>query len=270
MQIIFSNGEQIELVFNQSPIVPVYQKIYKHLQNVDVPFDDWDSPCYFYNHSLDQLVAKLVMYADKLGVPIDQKRCLDQDQGHLNALHEIYENSGDSGQQWSDFHRHLHMCEKDHAQETVMQKTLKIDYKHKSGLLEKPFDIKWLRYGQDKVKKGDVFICWQELGKTPYLYWSQDEPNDLVRMQQVIKPWITLKPNIYIALEDIDLKNDKKNLEEFEIWWNQYSQALCQHWNMLEWNTDDMFKCLVFGSVPDTTSINELLQNNAKPVRVIL
>jgi hypothetical protein len=109
-----------------------------------------------------------------------------------------------------------------------MQKTLKIDYNEKSGLLEKPFDRQWLKDAKSKITAGDVFICWQELGKTPYTYWSDNEPNDIVRMQQVIKPWVKLKPNIFVALEDIDLE-EKSKLTEFGFWWAQYSKELCQY-----------------------------------------
>jgi hypothetical protein len=270
MQIVFSNGETVDLLLNQTPVTLIYQKIYKHLQHVTIPFQDWDSPFYFYNHSLTQLVNKLIMYAEKVNMPIDQERCLAQDQDYLNALHVVYENNCNNGPEWSDFHRHLHMCEKNHVSETLMQKTLKIDYNDKSGLLEKPFDRQWLNNATSKITAGDVFVCWQELGKTPYTYWSDNEPNDIIRMQQVIKPWTKLRPNIFVALEDIDLQKDPKKSAEFETWWAQYSKELCQYWNTPLWTLDDMSKCLVLGKVSDIDTITMLLKNNAKPIRVIL
>jgi len=270
MQIVFSNGKTVDLLMNQTPVASVYQKIYKHLQNVTVPFRDWDSPFYFYNHSRQQLVNKLIMYAKKVDVPIDRERCLAQDQDHFNALHVVYENNCDNGPYWADFHRHLHMCEKSHANQTVMQKTLKIDYNEKTGLLEKPFDRQWLADAQSKISAGDAFVCWQELGKTPYAYWSDYEPNDIFRMQQVIKPWTKLRPNIFVALEDIDLEKDPKELAEFESWWSQYSQELCEYWNIPSWTSSDMFKCLVLGKVSDVDTIIMLLKNNIKPIQVLL
>jgi hypothetical protein len=270
MQIVFSNGETVSLILNQTPVAAIYQKIYKHLQHVTVPFQDWDSPFYFCNHSLPQLVNKLIMYAQKVDVPIDTQRCLAQDQDYFNTLHVIYENNSNNGPAWSDFHRHLHMCEKNHDTDTVMQKTMKIDYNNKSGLLEKPFDQQWLTYATSKISAGDAFVCWQELGKTPYMYWSDNEPNDIERMRQVIRPWAKLRPNIFIALEDIDLQKNPKELAEFESWRTQYSQQLCEYWNIPSWTLNDMNKCLVLGKVSDIHAVISLLKNNGKPIQVLL
>jgi len=269
MQIVFSNDKTVDLILNQTPVARLYQKIYKHLQHVAVPFQDWDSPFYFRNHSLPQLVDKLIMYAEKVNVPIDQERCLAQDQDYFNNLHVIYEGNSNNGLEWAAFHRHLHMCEKNHDSETVMQKTLKIDYNEKSGLLEKPFNQQWLKHASSKISAGDAFICWQELGKTPYTYWSDNEPNDIVRMRQVIRPWVKLKPNIFIALQDIDLQKSPKKLVEFESWWAQYSKELCEYWNIPSWTSNDMYKCLVLGKVSNIDAVVTLLKNNAKPIRVL-
>ena len=272
MQIVFSTGQKVDLFLESSPMASIYQKIYKNLQHVTIPFRDWDSPFYFYNHSFPQLVNKLAMYAEKVNVPIDQERCLAQDQDYFNALHIVYENNcyNDNIPAWSDFHRHLHMCEKNHINETNMQKTLKINYEEKGGLLEKPFDRQWLDDAKLKIKAGDAYIGVQELGKTPYTYWLDNEPNDIVRMRQVIKPWVKLKPNIIIALEDIDLQKDPKKLAEFESWWAQYSKELCHYWNIPSWTSIDMSKCLILGKVSNIDTIITLLKNNVKPIRVIL
>ena len=265
MQIVFSNGETVDLLMNQTSVASVFQKIYKHLQNVTITFRDWDSP--FYNHSLPQLVDKLVMYAEKVNVPIDQERCLAQDQNYLNSIHEIYEKNYNGDPAWLDFHEHIHLCEKEHAERL---KILRIDYREKSGLLEKPFDYRWLENATTKIKAGDVFITWGELGKTPYSYWNNNEPNNMTRMRELIKPWVTLKCNIFIALEDVDLQKDPKKLTEFEFWWAQFSEELCKYWNIPLWASSNMSKYLVLGEVLDIDTIIRLLKNNAKPIRVLL
>lgn len=269
MQIIFSNGTTIDLFLDDTPLAAFYQQSYKHLQNITVPFKDWDSP-FYYNQSLPQLVDKLTMYAQKINVKIDQERSLSQDQDYFNSLHIVYENNWSKGPDWADFHRHLHMCEKNYVNETVSHNTLKIDYYEKAGLLEKPIDAQWLKHAKSNITAGDVFICWHELGKTPYTYWSNGEPNDIARMQQVIKPWTKLRPQIFIALENIDLQKNPKTIAEFESWWQYYSADLCRHWNISSWTSSDIFQCLVFGKVQDPDKIIMLLKNNAKPVRVLL
>jgi hypothetical protein len=267
MQIVFSNGETVDLILNQTPVALIYQKIYKHLQHVPVPFRDWDSPFYFYNHSLQQIVNKLVMYAEKVNVPIDQQRCLAQDQNYLNSIHKIYEKNYNGDPAWLDFHEHIHLCEEEHPRRL---KNLQIDYREKSGLLERPFDYNWLEHATTKIKAGDVFVRWSELGKTPYSYWDNDEPDDMLRMQELIKPWIKLKPIIFVALEDKDLQKNPKEFAEFESWWAQYSEELCKYWNIPLWALNNMSKFLVLGKVVDIDTIITPLKNNAKPIRVIL
>jgi hypothetical protein len=266
MQIVFSNNEILELVLDTTPITTVYKQIYKHLRHVPIPFRDWDNP--FYSDNLDHcdLVKRLIIHAGKVHVQIDQERCLAQDQNYLNYIHEIYEKNYNGNPAWLNFHEHIHLCERQYGQ---ISKILRIDYREKSGMLEKPFDYKWLKNATTKIKAGDVFVNWAELGKTPYRYWKNREPNDMNRMQELIKPWISLKPKILIALEDIDtLKNIE--IEEFESWWMQHSKALCQYWNIPSWEINDIFSVTVFGQVPNLEAMILQLKNNQKPLKVLL
>jgi hypothetical protein len=266
MQIVFSNGKTVDLILNQTPMADVYQNIYKHLGNAPIPFRDWDNPFYFSNMTHQELVEKLILYASKVHVPIDRECCLTQDQNYLNDMHKIYEKNYNGDPSWLDFHEHIHLCETKHVQTL---KILRIDYREKSGMLEKPFDYKWLKNATTKIKAGDVFVNWAELGKTPYSYWKNNEPNDTIRMRELIKPWIKLRPNIMVALEDIDtLKNVE--VEKFESWWAQHSQPLCQYWNIPAWSTTDIFSATVFGQVPNFETITTQLKNNHKPVKVLL
>jgi len=165
-----------------------------------------------------------------------------------------------------DFHEHIHLCEK--INQTGV-KILYIDYREKSGLLEKTFDPKWMHNATTKIQAGDVFVNWSELGKTPYTYWKNNEPNDIARMGELIKPWLKLRPKILVALEDIDLLQNVQ-IDKFESWWAQYKPALCKHWKIADWTMHDIFAVSVFGQVPDFQEITTLLQNNVNPVKVQL
>ena len=266
MQIVFSNNETVDLLLNQTPLASVYQKIYKHLGHVPVPYRAWDSPFYGSNITHQALVEKLILYASKVHVQIDQERCLVQDQNYFNAIHKIYEKNYNGDPAWLDFHEHIHLCEKEYEQRL---KILHIDYREKSGVLEKPFDSNWLENATTKIKAGDVFVRWAELGKTPYSYWNNNEPNDMTRMRELIKPWLKLRPKILVALEDIDtLKNIK--VVEFESWWAHHSEALCQYWKVPSWTTNNIFSVSVFGQVPNFKSIIAHLKNNQTPIKISL
>jgi len=266
MQIVFSNNQKIDLILEPTPLASVYQSIYKHLSNVPIPFRDWDNPFYSSNLNLQQLIDKLIDYASKVHVEIDQERCLAQDQNYFNDIHKIYEENYKGDPAWLDFHEHIHLCE-NRLMQTL--KILHIDYREKSGLLEKPFDFDWLKNSTTKIQAGDVFVNWSELGKTPYQYWNNNEPNDTIRMRELVKPWLKLRPKIMVALEDIDTLKDVR-VQEFESWWSQYSEELCQYWNISSWTTNNIFSVSVFGRVPNFETITTQLKNNQKPVKVLL
>ena len=228
VKIIFSNNEIVDLILDSTPLASVYQDIYKHLRNVPVPFRDWDNP--FYRSKLTQweLVEKLIIYANKVGVQINQESCLARDQNYFNYLHTIYEKNYNGNPDWLDFHEHIHLCERTYPR-TV--NTLQISYREKSGMLEKPINPIWIKNSTTNIKTGDVYVSWAELGKTPYNYWYDKEPDNIDRMCELIKPWQKLRPIIFVALEDIcTLQNI--NVTEFAPWWEQYSQPLCQYWNI--------------------------------------
>jgi hypothetical protein len=265
MRILFSNGKTVDIVLDSSPLASTYQTIYKHLQHVTIPFREWDNPFNFKNRTHQELVEALIFYGNKVSIQIDHDLGMQQDQDYFNTLHKIYEKNYNGDTNWLDFHEHIHACEKNKSN----KKVLYIDYREKSGMIEKPFVSEWMQNATTKIKKGDVFVYWSELGKTPYGYWKNNEPIDVVRMCELIKPWLKLRPKILVALEDIDML-DNIEVDKFESWWPQYSEVLCQHWDRPAWTTHDIFAVSVFGQVPMVQDIIQNLKNNAKPIKVQL
>jgi len=265
MKILFSNGNTTNLGILNTPLGDVYRRIYKNLCQVDLQFRDWDNPYYLDRLTYDQLVDQLVFYAKQVLVEIDRTRCLAQDQIYFNEIHKIYELNYHGQSEWLDFHEHIHLCEY-YAQR--LPKVLDIDYREKAGILERPFKLEWLADSTTEIKTGDVFVSWAELGKTPYTYWSNNEPNDVDRLCKLAKPWLKLRPKILIALEDIDtLKNKKKS--EFEKWWAQYHPIWCRYWNLESWTIKDMYSVTVIGKVDDVELIKTQLKNNINPIKIL-
>jgi hypothetical protein len=266
MQIVFSNKQILELVLDSNPVADAYTQIYKHLQHVLVPFRDWDNPFYCDQLTLEQRVQQLMIHGDCMKISIDQDSCMKQDQSYFNYIHTLYENNYNGDPTWLDFHEFIHLCEK---KSWFTSKFCNIDYREKSGLLERKLDKNWLRFTKTKIQAGDVYVSWMELGKGPVSYWKDCEPDDEQSLHRLCKPWVTLKPTIKIALEDTDfLQNvDQKN---FNSWWSGKCQAWCRHWNLEEWSLNNMFGVLVFGTVPKYDELSKLLQKKIKPVQVKL
>jgi len=264
MQVFFSNNKSVDLVLANSPLAEIYQKIYRHLGHVPITFYDWDNPYYIDTMTHEQLVEKLIWFGNRLSLSIDRELCLLQDQTYFNDIHKIYEKNYDGNPAWLEFHEHIHLCES----EQLGWKVLHIDYREKAGMLERKFNPDWAKDATTKIKAGDVFVNWAELGKTPYGYWKDNEPNDIPRMCELIKPWLKLRPKIQVALEDIDTLQHIE-ITEFETWWKQYSPALCKHWNIDSWSTHDIFSVSVFGRVPNYQEIIDHLKQHQKPTRIM-
>jgi len=264
MKIIFSDNKIVDIILFSTDLSATYQKIYRHLSHLPVPFRPWDSPYYKSTMTRENLVNELMFYANIVSVKVDQQLC--QDQIYLNSLHKIYEERYDGNPAWLDFHEHIHLCEKTHAE---WAKVMTIDYREKSGMLEKPVDFDWITPISTKIKAGDVYVQWSELGKNPYVYWATQEPDDIARICALSKPWLKLRPKIIVALEDIDFLKGIK-VKEFENWWASYSNQWCQHWNIPNWTIDYIFGVSVFGKVPNFATIDSQLQNNVYPTRVLL
>lgn len=263
MKIVFLDNTAVDLILEPTPLATVYQKTYKHLSHVPVPFRAWDHP--FYCNTLTELVEQLILYASKVSVTVCRQTCLNQDQDYFNAIHKIYENNYNGDPAWLNFHEHIHMCE----HWPVQKLKLTIDYREKMGMLERPFNLTWLENATTKIKAGDVFVQWSELGKTPYDYWKNNEPGDITRMCELAKPWVKLVPKIIVALEDIDTLNNVDILA-FESWWKHHSEEWCKHWNLLSWSTVDMFSVVRLGQAPKFENIIEQLKNNNVPTKILL
>jgi len=247
MQLHFDNSI-VNVIFNNTPLSLQIQRAYRHLQNLPVIFKPWDNPYYVKHMDPYQLALKLVEFGKKVGVEVDFDRCLTNDQNYLNFIHKIYEQKYDGDPRWLDFHEHIHMCEKTEFKDAT--KPFVIDYREKAGLLEKKFDIEWIKHTTTQVKAGDVYVQWAELGKTPYKYWENGEPNDINRICELAKPWLKLRCKISIAIEDFDFTAGVRP-SEFNQWWNNYQHLWCHYWGISSWGLKEMFSVSVIGQVSE-------------------
>jgi hypothetical protein len=231
---------------------------------VTIPYQEWDSPLYTSTMTYAQLVDRLIHFANKVLIEIDRQSCLDNNQEYFNYIHRLYEQGYDGNPAWLYFHEHIHLCEFYHS--TTRQLRLSIDYREKSGLLEKKFDVSWMAASTTTVQAGDVYLEWAELGKYPYTYWKNREPNDINRICQLAKPWLKLRPKLQIATVDFDRLNGK-NIIGFNTWWSNYSEAWCRHWNIPKWDITDIMGCAVIGHA-DHIIISNLLEQKIYPIKI--
>ena len=266
MKVLFNDGSIIPInLSDSSVIVPNIIKMYKHLQHIPIPFREWDSTFYNESHSYFEIVDRLAEFGQLVGVKIDKQQCLDNSQSYFNLIHKIYEDNYNGTPAWLDFHEHLHICESFDTQ----HQELVINYREKSGMLEQPFNFAWAESAVVELKAGDVYTSWAELGKSPYIYWKNNEPDNLQRLCQLAKPWLVLRPKLQIQLEDVN-RLERKDIVNFNNWWKNYQEDWCLHWNIPDWTIKNMFSCSVIGNINNINNVTQLLKNNIYPEKVIL
>lgn len=267
MQILFSDNTQIPIKLNNSPVQDTLLSTYKHLQHVPLNFLGPDYPGRFIDATLEDIVDRVIEYAQKLSIEVDRDRCLSRSQEYFNDLHVIYEKNYNGDPAWLMYHEYIHLCE--YFILGVLENRMDINYREKSGLLVKPFNMDWMKAAKTQVRAGDVFIHWTELGKMPYLYWLHNEPNDIQRMCELAKPWRTFQSKLSVALSDRDYLEDKR-IDEFNAWWENYSEEWCKHWNIPKWTLEDQYSIIVVGRIEPIEPLVKLLKNQIYPIKVQL
>lgn len=265
MHILFANNTQVPVELTNSPVQDIVLGAYKNLQHVPIEFYDWDSPFYLDTIPFDAIVDRVVQYGKAVGFEVERERCTDQQ--YLNLIHQYYEFNYDGSDNWLAFHESLHLCEEYNYR--YPGKCAVINYREKSGPLEKKFEFNWISAGTTKIRAGDVFLAWAELGKTPYEYWRTGETNDIARICEFAKPWTKLRLKLNIATQDADTLANKR-VDEFDTWWAQYKTEWCQHWNIPDWTVTNMYSPIVIGRVEQLDQFLNLLEQRIYPKQVRL
>lgn len=274
MKLHFDDDAIIDINLFDSVLKSSLVQSYKHLQHVELFFREHDWNNFAQNNTIDFLVDKLVSYANELSISIDRHKCQSNDQSYFNHLHHIYETNYNGNSKWLDFHEAIHYCEYHFLpskKSVKINNLIKINYRERAGPLEKKFNQDWLEEAVTTVRAGQVFCRWAELGKTPYQYWCDGEPNDINRINVLAKPWSIFRPTLHIALSDIDfidnIKSDHK-LNQFHEWWKLYEKDWCRHWNLDQWSIREMCLVIPVGEVTDLDKLISVRQRKV-PLRSI-
>lgn len=263
MYLTWQDESRTQIDLEPGPLKEHYLWAYKHLQHLPLSFYPWDNPYFRQAHNRPLAVSQLATSAAQLNIPIDADACLAQDQTELNRLHKIYEQNFNGDRLWLEFHELVHVCE----QKWTANSFVNLGHREHAGLFETPFKQEWNQLCTTKLKAGDVFVFWSELGKTVYDYYYDREPNNIERVCELAKPWLVVRPKIQIALTDHDAL-EHLDLEGFELWWKQYHQDWCKHWNIPHWGIEQVFGRLRIGRAHDPEAIVKRLQQNILPTGI--
>ena len=264
MQLILSDKSSFNIDIKQNRVWDELKRGYKHLQHVPIQFYPWDNRLKFNRSNVKQLVDTIVKSAEQLNVIIDPLLCEQRDQPYLNYLHEVYERNYNGDRTWLILHEHIHLLENNDAYDT-RDTSLSIDWRDLAGPLIKDFKHNMLEQGTTRMYKGDVCVRWQELGKLPYTYWKDKEPNNINRIKELCKPWLKLQHHFCVALHDVDFTVES---DSFNTWWDQYHNDFCMHYNIPNWDLKQMHSVIVLGNLQDIDSLSVKLSQDIVPDRI--
>ena len=243
-------------------IADYYLKCLKHLQHLPLKFFQTDLS---FDNDKDSIISKIISVGDKLGIVVSEDSL--NNQKYFNFLHEIYEKNAinhDFNDQWLEFHSLIHYLESYGNKHHYM----KIDFGNKAALLYKNFDYDFMSYSISEVKPGDITIQWSELGKTPYRYWRDKEPDNLSRICSLAKPWINLKPSIKINFSEKSFEKD--DMDEFIDWFDQYETPWKKHWNCPLWDAYSQLYPIKIGHIPGHNDMLNKLTSGHVPFKITL
>jgi hypothetical protein len=259
----FSDGNlQIKLYDN--PLAEFIHSKYKHLKNLPLNLNDKD--IFFNKKNTDINLAKKTFteYAKNISITVDTNKLNQQD--YLNYLHEIYEKNFDGKEDWLKFHEHIHILETLNANQ-IIQPIISFDYRTLAGRLQNSFKREYYKYSTVTVKKNQCFLSWQELAKPPYYYYLNKEPNDIKRLCELSKPWVTLKTSIHIACDNINFL-ENIDILAFNNWFAKFKDQWCEYWGIPDWDPTETFKVIPIGEIEDADRLVNNIKNNNLPLRI--
>lgn len=230
-KIVFKNNESQEIDVDyrlyDSIVAEKWFKKINHLKNV--PIDNVESGRTDLTN-LQKIYEEFCIFADIR--PISFKNI---DQSLLNSLHEIYEKNHSilSKKQNNSilykFHHAIHYHERNKKDLT----NIDIGWGIKEGPLTEIFNCN--DYYENDIKKNNIYLPWSELGKKPWDYWENKEPENQQRINELCKPHITFRAQFFIASKNVIPEISTA----FEEWFKKYKEKWIAHHNIKKWDEID-------------------------------
>ena len=240
--IIFSQDENeidCEYTLADSIIAKKWFEKIKHLKNINVDpvesrFTDVSDLSKIYNNFCEKYKITPTNFVDI------------NEQKNLNILHKIYEEwhdklTGKDKEDLYEFHHAIHNAENN---KNIKNKVI-IGWGTKEGPLTEQFDCN--PYYENEIIKNNMYLPWTELGKKPFDYWSDGEPNNEERVMELCKAHFTFRAQFFIALKS---NKPKSFPQEFIDWFSLYKTKWLQKNNIEKWNEVNEFSAplLAYGN----------------------
>jgi len=266
LQILWDDNKTTHITLLNNIAAEYIYKSFKFLQHLKLDFinNPKDNPYSSVYDGSNASIDNLKNAANILDIQINVDELDSQD--YLNHLHCIYEKNYNGGPNWLVFHEMIHMIE--HARRNRDPEAIVFDFREKADVLIQKFNRSWFSFSTTHVEKGMCYLRWQELGKRPYDYYEDSEPDDISRICELAKPWIYLRPNIFVAHKDAN-RLEGKDLDKFSNWFELYRKDWTAYWDVSDWNPIEMFSVIPIGYINDVDVLLDNFKNKIYPERII-
>lgn len=257
------------VVLNANPAAEYYYSCAKHLQHLTLDFNERSNG--LLELDFDNLSNKIKSLGSQLHINVQVNQL--KDQAYLNLLHTKYFDNvrqlKDFDRRWLMFHDYIHLLEDVNNKES-RSGSVWFDFLEKAGPLIKPFDRSWLnKFGTNDVERGMCIMQERELGKNPWKYMKDKESDDLL---ETSKPWMHLRPafNIITKTQNRSKFVDVSDREQFLEWFKPNQKKWCEHWNINDWNPEEMFMAIPIGTIEQIDEVEYRFKTQKYPIKISL
>jgi hypothetical protein len=276
LKILWQDGFVANFVLADNPVAEYYYRSIKHLQHLDLYFGPRENSYHPLLNDRARCVNDLIKMLAEFGVSSDITKLNDQQ--YLNHLHDIYftrcnsNNNSAHYTQWMQVHDMIHVIEMHNQGRCHTNlKNLNFNYRNLAGPLYRKFCKEYFKYVEYSLVSGTAYLREQELGKNPLTYYRNNEPEDIMQICRISKPWVNLIPAMWLALENqSENTNYETEIQDFVQWFEPYRTEWTQHYDIPDWEPRHMTAQIPIGQVDQMDEIINRAQQNNCPIRIVL
>lgn len=217
------NDYQLQYELADNPIANAWIKKIKHVSKV--PLD----PGYTYSNDRDvkeqQLNDQMAKYIQTLNIALGKIYDVKSEYNQIdfNFIHSfVVSNQSQYAvperNLLNKIHKIVHILEQAKIEKTC----LCVDWGENAGLLTGTYQQSPYDYYTLNMQAGNIYSKWAEFGKTPYMYWRDNDLDDQEHFLKNCKPHTTFRPGFYLQI-----KNETYGAvnEKFDQWFDRFRVA---------------------------------------------
>ena len=173
----------------------------------------------------------------------------EYNQNDCNAIHALtvytqYQYSPKIRDIFHHLHRQVHRLERNFN--NIVQNRVHIGWGEKEGLLKTTFTESPYPYYNKKLSPGNLYMMWNEFGKTPYTYWIDRDLDNVEHFMATCKPQITARAEFVLCYRSITHQEFDTN---FYTWFESYRLPWMEKYGIVWTPTHE------YGGVPLATPV---------------